>query len=89
MALLFLLGAFALWWVWPRQKKPGRAVDTALAAAHERLGLAPGADAVRIEQAFRERIRTAHPDAGGSARESRELTEARDRLLASLARKGH
>jgi len=85
MALLFLLGAFALWWVWPRKAKAPSALDQ----ARTRLGLKAHASATEIEAAFRERVRTAHPDVGGSAQETRLLTEARDLLLGSLSHKGH
>lgn len=82
MALWFLLGAFALWWIWPRKT---RAPDP-LAAARARLGVARGAGADAIETAFRAQLRSAHPDAGGSNEATRGLTEARDTLLAALKR---
>jgi curved DNA-binding protein CbpA len=85
MALAFLLGAFALWWLWPRRPKR----PSALEAARARLGLGPGADAAQIEHAFRARLLRAHPDQGGSAQETQALTEARDLLLASLRQSRH
>ncbi len=89
MALVFLLGAFALWWVWPRQKTRSARTADPLAAARAELGVAPGDGPAIIEAAFRARLRRAHPDAGGSAEATRRLTEARDLLLASPATKRH
>mmetsp|Transcript_105965 Transcript_105965/g.330475 ORF Transcript_105965/g.330475 Transcript_105965/m.330475 type:complete len:366 (+) Transcript_105965:34-1131(+) len=40
------------------------------------LGVSPGSSRQQIKQAFRERIKKAHPDAGGSAEEFRELQRA-------------
>jgi hypothetical protein len=88
MALALLLGAFALWWVWPRRKPTPRAPDP-LAAARALLGVPAGATADAVETAFRQRLRTAHPDAGGSSDATRRLTEARDLLLASQTRDRH
>ena len=94
MALALLLGAFALWWVWPRRKASAprnadpRNADP-LAAARTLLGVPAGAGADAVETAFRQRLRTAHPDAGGSSEATRRLTEARDLLLASLTRERH
>jgi curved DNA-binding protein CbpA len=85
MALAFLLGAFALWWLWPRAAKRPSPVD----AARARLGLGPGADAAQIEHAFRARLLHTHPDKGGSTQETQALTEARDLLLASLRQTRH
>lgn len=80
MALAFLLGAFALWWVWPRR----RPADP-LAEARALLGVSRHAAPEAIESAFRQKLHRAHPDAGGTAEQTRRLTEARDLLLASLA----
>ena len=84
MALALLLCAFALWWVWPR-KKPGdrKRQHDPLVAARARLGVSAHASPEAIEAAFRARLRNAHPDAGGSSEQTRQLTEARALLLAS------
>ncbi len=82
MALAVLLTAFALWWVWPRPAKR-------LATARRLLGVPQSASAAAIETAFRQRLRTAHPDAGGTAQETHRLTAARDLLLASLPKQSH
>jgi hypothetical protein len=80
VALAFLLGAFALWWVWPRRKP-----HDPLAEARVLLGVSRHAGPQAIETAFRQKLHRAHPDAGGSSEETRRLTQARDQLLASLA----
>lgn len=86
MALAFLLAAFALWWVWPR--KP-RSPQKQLATARRLLGVPQNASTATIEAAFRARIRTAHPDAGGTAQETHRLTAARDLLLATASQQRH
>lgn len=43
---------------------------------YDLLGVPPTADHVTIKEAYRSRIKRAHPDAGGSAREAVALTEA-------------
>ena len=80
MALAFLLGAFALWWVWPRRRRPDPLAD-----ARALLGVPANAAPESIEAAFRQKLRRAHPDAGGSSEETRRLAQARDLLLASFA----
>lgn len=81
MALLVLLAAFALWWVWPRQAND-------LAAARRLLGVGRRASADEIEAAFRAGLFKAHPDHGGTAQATRRLTAARDLLLASVLPRG-
>jgi len=44
------------------------------------LGLDPGADQREIERAYRERIKEAHPDHGGSREEFRRVREAYEQL---------
>lgn len=44
----------------------------------ETLGLKPGASATAIDEAYREKAKTAHPDKGGSAAAMTELNQARD-----------
>lgn len=49
--------------------------------AHAVLGLNPGRPRGEVEEAFRERIKEAHPDNGGSAEEFARVQDARDELL--------
>ncbi|GGI90695.1 hypothetical protein GCM10007973_28780 [Polymorphobacter multimanifer] len=85
MALLSLLGAFALWWLWPRKAKRGTG---ARAEARRLLGVSENADRAAIETAFRMQLQAAHPDHGGTSLETRRLTAARDLLLASKPQAG-
>lgn len=50
----------------------------------EVLGLFPGASREAIVQAFREKARHVHPDAGGSDAAMAELNRARDEALSAL-----
>lgn len=75
-----LAGAAA--WGWWQYKRPA---DPAI-RARRLLGVAEGADAAAIQTAWRIAISNAHPDAGGSDAAARAVTEARDLLLARLAR---
>jgi predicted ATP-dependent serine protease len=50
---------------------------------HEVLGIDPDAPEAVVQTAARERIKTAHPDHGGSATELQRVKQARDRLLDS------
>ena len=63
------------WWHFNRPRDP--AVE-----ARKLLGVAEGADTAAIQSAWRTRMASAHPDAGGSDSAARALTEARDLLLA-------
>lgn len=68
-------GALAYgWWHFNRPAN-------SLARARRLLGVADDAGADAIQAAWRQRMTTAHPDAGGSDNAARELTEARDLLL--------
>jgi len=49
--------------------------------ARQVLGVDPGADDEEIREAFRERVKEAHPDRGGSAEEYERVQEARETLL--------
>lgn len=82
MALALLLGAFALWWVWPRRSR-------AHASARRLLGVRDTDDRATIEAAFRARVLAAHPDHGGTAFQTQRLTAARDLLLGSKTRENH
>lgn len=65
-------------WGWWRFNRP---VDP-MARARRLLDVDENADAAAIQTAWRARMTTAHPDAGGSDSAARALTEARDLLLA-------
>jgi len=47
------------------------------------LGVSPDADEEDIERAYRERVKEAHPDQGGSVEEFRAVRMAYERLIAS------
>jgi hypothetical protein len=65
-------------WGWWRYTRP----PDAATRASRLLGVTADADADTIQAAWRTRMATAHPDAGGSNSAARALTEARDLLLA-------
>ena len=44
------------------------------------LGLDPGADERRVKRAYREKVKTTHPDRGGDETEFRRVKSAYDRL---------
>lgn len=48
---------------------------------HEVLGVDPDAPEAVVKAAARERLKTAHPDHGGSEPELRRVKQARDELL--------
>ena len=83
LAAVVAAGA-AMWWYAAREKVgDGRAV----AAAQVLLGVASDADADTVHAAWRRRLTTAHPDAGGTSDAVQRLTAARDLLLARLDRR--
>lgn len=49
--------------------------------AHVILGVEPGASESAIRDAFRERVKTEHADAGGSNKRFKRLQEAREEML--------
>jgi len=51
------------------------------AEARRVLGVSADAGSEQIQAAYRERMRTAHPDQGGDAAVAKRLNAARDRLL--------
>ncbi|WP_426166256.1 molecular chaperone DnaJ [Sandarakinorhabdus sp. DWP1-3-1] len=79
MAAIAAAGA----WYWWRSQAPKAVVGDA-AAARALLGVSATADAETIQAAWRSRIAAAHPDAGGSDAAARDVTAARDLLLAQL-----
>ena len=78
--LAVIAAALAVIW-WRLQAPP-----SPQARALKLLGLKPGADAAAIQAAWRQKMASAHPDAGGNTAEAQALTAARDLLLAQLAR---
>lgn len=68
-------GVACAWWHFNRPVDPARKARTL-------LGVAESADAAAIQSAWRTRMASAHPDAGGSDSAAQALTEARDLLLA-------
>ena len=66
-----------------RSPGPPRTSDE---SPHQVLGVRPGAGAAEIRAAYRERVRTLHPDSGvADATAFCRATAARDSLLKSLA----
>jgi hypothetical protein len=57
--------------------------DTVVAErpAHRVLGVDPDADEEKIVEAYRSRVKEAHPDNGGTTEEVRRVREAREELL--------
>ncbi|MFB6091501.1 MAG: J domain-containing protein [Haloquadratum sp.] len=47
-----------------------------VAAAFDHLGVSPNADADAVREAYRDRVKSAHPDHGGSPAEFKRLQEA-------------
>jgi hypothetical protein len=80
---LILVGAFAVWLVWPRRPSPKPAPEAmSLAEARSVLGLGADADAAQIRAAYTRLMRDAHPDFGGASEAAARLNAARDRLRA-------
>lgn len=79
---LVVAGLAWLAWIWPPPRRdgplPGESGD---AEARRLLGVGPNASADDIRAAYREKMRTAHPDQGGSHALAARLAAARDRLL--------
>jgi DnaJ-domain-containing protein 1 len=59
----------------------GRRESAGVAAARALLGVRRGASRAEVEEAWRERMRQAHPDRGGAPGEAVALNAARDKLL--------
>lgn len=81
---LVAAGAVAVLWQRGRQERLREALPVAEARAL--LGLKPDADAEAVRAAHRRVIARVHPDAGGTEELARRANQARDTLLAELAR---
>ena len=57
-------------------------------AEYALLGLAPGATAVQVAQAYRKKALVAHPNKGGDPAQFKKLTDARDTILKLMAQTG-
>lgn len=83
-----ILGVLAVlsWRFWPTlsQRRPVQTArpDVEEAEARTILGVGSVATEAEIRAAYRQRMRRAHPDHGGSNAAAARLTAARDRLLA-------
>jgi hypothetical protein len=75
--------AWLAWLLWPPRERPAQIDLNADADRDARmiLGVGPNATDAEIRDAFRERMRAAHPDSGGSHAAAARVTAARDRLL--------
>jgi len=74
-------GLAGAWW-WQSRRPRLNMIGADEARALATLGLPPGANADAVQAAWRRAIKTAHPDAGGSAAAASAITAARDLLLA-------
>ncbi len=61
--------------------RPRAPLQSPLAQACSTLGVSVGASRAEIERAYRTRMKTAHPDHGGSVERAAALNQARDLLL--------
>ena len=90
-ALLCAALAVLFWQFWPRVgrlfRRPSPAIDLADAEARRLLGVSSGATEAEIRRAYREKMRSAHPDQGGTTAEAARLTASRDLLLRGLRRR--
>jgi hypothetical protein len=68
------------WWVWHASPN---STDRRLASAARLLDVPTNAPSDVIWQAWRQKMASAHPDAGGSNEQARALTAARDLLVAA------
>jgi hypothetical protein len=79
-----VLGGLAwLAWIWPKRARPQTPAteDQADRDARSILGVGVNASADEIRAAYRNRMRSAHPDQGGSQALAAKLAAARDLLL--------
>lgn len=82
----WIVAALLIWLAWRYLRPAPRVPAGAEARARRVLGVTASADADAIRAAHRRLMAQAHPDRGGSAEAAREVNEARDTLLAALAR---
>ncbi|MBU6166511.1 MAG: hypothetical protein KGQ52_10300 [Alphaproteobacteria bacterium] len=80
-----LAGAIALgWWHWHGKAAGG---TQRLASAARLLGVPADAPSEVIWQAWRQKMASAHPDAGGSDDQAQALTAARDLLIGAAEKR--
>lgn len=72
------------WWVWHARPK---AADRRIASAARLLNVPPNAPSDVIWQAWRQKMASAHPDAGGSDDQAQAITAARDLLVAAAEKR--
>lgn len=85
-ALIAIAAAGAVVLLWRRGRAERLKGASAVADARALLGLSADADAAAVRAAHRRVIARVHPDAGGTAELARRANQARDVLLAELAR---
>lgn len=74
--------ALGVWWATTRRTAAPPPAPADLAEARAVLGVSATADAAAINAAWRRVIAQVHPDHGGTADLARQVTAARDALLA-------
>jgi hypothetical protein len=87
-----LMGAAAAaigigWWVYSGGKAGAKSVDRPVAKAARLLEVPPDAASDVVWQAWRQKMASAHPDAGGSDDQAKALTAARDLLVAAAEKR--
>lgn len=63
-----------------RTRPPRRPTGPTREEAYRTLDLDPGAGTAEVKRAYREKVKTAHPDRGGDEKRFKEVTSAYDRL---------
>jgi hypothetical protein len=81
LGLLALIGAGVIWSWATRPAKAREPID--LSAARRLLGVSADASEDQIQAAYRNLMRSAHPDTGGANERAQALNAARDKLVAA------
>ncbi|MFC4551962.1 MULTISPECIES: J domain-containing protein [Halorussus] len=64
-----------------RVRPPGESSGPSVSEAYRRLGLDPGADQAAVKRAYREKVKSVHPDReGGDQEQFKRVKEAYERL---------